>query len=222
MPLYEFMNRETGESVGELFLSLDGREDFLRQNPKLCVKPGKLRMMAHKSAESFPSYPDIDNHTRTKEERVDGFVPPEPASWVDTDEDTGKKGIKIVDKRVNKISHFDEDLKKYGKIVGTPTFTEREVDSNEPITHTEAIEQQIQDEKDNPQQAKEAKMGMRGMTGADPIVLSDTQDLMPWEKGFAAANKDRYNDSKSADRSRRQEDHFRERTILGLEDPDED
>ena len=60
------------------------------------------------------------------------------------------------------------------------------------------------------------------MTGADPITLTDSQDLMPWEKGFAAANKNRYNDAKSADRSRRQEDHYRERTILGLDDPDED
>ena len=37
MPQYEFNNKETGESVGELFLSLEGLEDFLAMNPNLCV-----------------------------------------------------------------------------------------------------------------------------------------------------------------------------------------
>ena len=45
MPQYEFNNRETGESVGELFLSLEGLEDFLAMNPNLCVAPGKLRYL---------------------------------------------------------------------------------------------------------------------------------------------------------------------------------
>ena len=83
MPQYEFNNKETGESVGELFLSLEGLEDFLRQNPNLCVAPGKLRYLQFKSDESFPSYPDMDNQTRTVEEKDPNFVPAQPASWSD-------------------------------------------------------------------------------------------------------------------------------------------
>ena len=115
MPLYEFANKDN-ESVGELFLSLEQRDDFLRQNPNLHVVPGKLRYAAHKSAESFPSYPDMDNETKPVEERGQNFEPPVPASWKDSDEDSGKTGYKITDKRKVKRSHFDEDIKKYGKI----------------------------------------------------------------------------------------------------------
>ena len=120
MPLYEFQNKETGESVGELYLSLEARDDFLEMNPKLCVRPGKLRLAIHKSEDSFPSNPDMNQETRTPEERGSDYKPPLPSSWVDSDEESGKTGIKITDKRKVKINHFEEDIKKYGKITGTP------------------------------------------------------------------------------------------------------
>ena len=157
MPLYEFMNKETGESVGELYLTLEKREDFLRQNPKLCVKPGKLRYAAHKSADSFPSYPDMDNETRTKEERGGDYKPKEPASWNDNDVDTGSKKYKVVDKRAVKISHFVEDIKKFCRIVGAPkmlgrsesNFEYESIDSNEPQTWEEDQQRNEQSRKDD-------------------------------------------------------------------------
>jgi len=229
MPLYEFMNKETGESVGELYLTLEKREDFLRQNPKLCVKPGKLRYAAHKSADSFPSYPDMDNETRTKEERGGDYKPKEPASWNDNDADTGSKKYKVVDKRAVKISHFDEDIKKYGRIVGAPkmlgrsetNFEYESIDSNEPQTWEEDQLQSKQKDAEDPRAAQDNQNRLKGGHAMDPINLSDSQQRMPWEKGFIEENKGKYNSGEDEDRARRQKDHYRERKILGI-DPDDD
>ena len=124
MPLYEFNNRETGESVGELHLTIEAMEELLEMNPHLCVRPGILRFAQFKTVESFPSYPEIDNQTRSESDKNEKgeWTITEPASWNDSKPDSHKTGIKITDKRKNKISHFDEDIKNYGKIVGTPTL----------------------------------------------------------------------------------------------------
>ena len=229
MPLYEFMNKETGESVGELYLTLEKREDFLRQNPKLCVKPGKLRYAAHKTADSFPSYPDIDNETRTKEERGGDYKPKEPASWNDNDADTGSKKYKVVDKRAVKISHFDEDIKKYGRIVGAPkmlgrsetNFEYESIDSNKPQTWEEDQQRNEQSRKDDKRGARDTDNRLKGSHSLDAIHLTDSQSRMPWEKGFIEENKDKYSSADDEDNARRQKDHYRERRILGI-DPDDD
>ena len=227
MPLYEFANKDN-ESVGELFLSLEQRDDFLRQNPNLHVVPGKLRYAAHKSAESFPSYPDMDNETKPVEERGQNFEPPVPASWKDSDEDSGKTGYKITDKRKVKRSHFDEDIKKYGKIVGTPKmlgdsstdFHIDKVDSDKPITPREEYEYNQKMESEDKQGQADRRAGMKGLTSGDAIHLSDTQELMPWEKGFAKANKKVYDAASNADQNRIKEHKHRERVKLALEDED--
>ena len=227
MPLYEFANKDN-ESVGELFLSLEQRDDFLRQNPNLHVVPGKLRYAAHKSAESFPSYPDMDNETKPVEERGQNFEPPVPASWKDSDEDSGKTGYKITDKRKVKRSHFDEDINKYGKIVGTPKmlgdsstdFHIDKVDSDQPITPREEYEYNQKMESEDKQGQADRRPGMKGLTSGDAIHLSDTQELMPWEKGFAKANKKVYDAASNAEQNRIKEDKHRERVKLGLEEED--
>ena len=227
MPLYEFANKDN-ESVGELFLTLEQREDFLRQNPNLHVVPGKLRYAAHKSAESFPSYPDMDNETKPVEERCSNFKPPVPASWKDSDEDSGKTGIKITDKRKVKRSYFDEDIKKYGKIVGTPKmlgdsstdFHVDKVDSDQPITPREEYEYNQKMESEDKQGQAERRAGMKGLTADNPLELSDSQELMPWEKGFAKANKKVYDEASNVDQNRIKEDKHRERVKLGLEEED--
>ena len=227
MPLYEFANKDN-ESVGELFLTLEQREDFLRQNPNLHVVPGKLRYAAHKSAESFPSYPDMDNETKPVEERHQSFKPPVPASWKDSDEDSGKTGIKITDKRKVKRSYFDEDIKKYGKIVGTPKmlgdsstdFHVDKVDSDQPITPREEYEYNQKMESEDKKGQAERRAGMKGLTADNPLELSDSQELMPWEKGFAKANKKVYDEASNVDQNRIKEDKHRERVKLGLEEED--
>jgi len=227
MPLYEFANKDN-ESVGELFLTLEQREDFLRQNPNLHVVPGKLRYAAHKSAESFPSYPDMDNETKPVEERCGNFKPPVPASWKDSDEDTGKTGIKITDKRKVKRNYFEEDIKKYGKIVGTPKmlgdsstdFHVDKVDSDQPITPREEYEYNQKMESEDQQGQAERRAGMKGLTADNPLELSDSQELMPWEKGFTKANKKVYDEASNADQNRIKEDKHRERVKLGLEEED--
>jgi|TARA_B100000427_G_scaffold239471_1_gene202356 hypothetical protein len=227
MPLYEFANKDN-ESVGELFLTLEQREDFLRQNPNLHVVPGKLRYAAHKSAESFPSYPDMDNETKPVEERGQNFEPPVPASWKDSDEDTGKTGFKITDKRKVQRSHFDEDIKKYGKIVGTPKmlgdsstdFHIDKVDSDKPITPREEYEYNQKMESEDKQGQLDRRAGMKGLTSGDAIHLSDSQELMPWEQGFSKANKKVYDEAANTDQNRIKEDKHRERVKLGLEDED--
>lgn len=209
MPQYEFNNKETGESVGEIFLSLEGLEDFLAMNPNLCVAPGKLRYLADKSDESFPSYPDMNNHTRTREERGDDFKPADPASWNDSDENTGKTGYKVVDKRKNKISHFDEDIKKYGKIVSAPrmlgegsatNFHVDKIDCSDPITDEEEDQYNAQLEKENAklkQHKYEHDRGMRGTSSKNAINLDlGSQQLNPWEKGYAKQNAEQYKDLK--------------------------
>ena len=228
MPLYEFANKDN-ESVGELFLTLEQREDFLRQNPNLHVVPGKLRYAAHKSAESFPSYPDMDNETKPVEERCGNFKPPVPASWKDSDEDTGKTGIKITDKRKVKRNYFEEDIKKYGKIVGTPKmlgdsstdFHVDKVDCDQPITPREEFEYNQKMESDDKQGQVERKAGMKGFDSKNPIQVNPgSQELMPWEQGFAKANKKVYDAASNADQNRIKEDKHRERVKLGLEDED--
>lgn len=227
MPLYEFANKDN-ESVGELFLTLEQREDFLRQNPNLHVVPGKLRYAAHKSAESFPSYPDMDNETKPVEERCGNFKPPVPASWNDSDEDSGNTGIKITDKRKVKRSYFDEDIKKYGKIVGTPKmlgdsstdFHVDKVDSDQPITPREEYEYNQKMESEDKKGQAERRAGMKGLTADNPLELSDSQELMPWEKGFAKANKKVYDEASNVDQNRIKEDKHRERVKLGLEEED--
>lgn len=228
MPLYEFANKDN-ESVGELFLSLDQREDFLRQNPNLHVVPGKLRYAAHKSAESFPSYPDMDNETKPVEERGANFQPPTPASWNDSDEDSGKTGTKIIDKRAVKRSHFDEDIKKYGKIMGTPRmlgdsstdFHVDKVDSDKPITPREEFEDNQRKKEEDKQGEFERNAGMKGWESGNPLELSDSQELMPWEKGFTQANKKVYDSATdNTDQNRIKEDKHRERVKLGLEEED--
>ncbi len=225
MPQYEFANRETGESVGELFLSLEKMEDFLRQNPNLCVKPGKLRFMQHKSAESFPSYPDMNNETKCVEDRDPTFKPPEPASW--QDENVKQEKYKITDKRKIKFSHFDEDIKRYGKITGTPKFLGKgetnfhvdKIDSDKPITpEEEDLFNQMEEAKD-PQGQRQRALNMKGHTSKDPIDLPlDSGELMPWEAGFAAKNKDKY-DSFDEDKMRIVSDMKRE---YQQQHPDED
>jgi len=233
MPLYEFNNKETGESAGEIYLSLDKLDSFLERNPQLCIKPGKLRYAVHKSADSlsFPSYPDMDNETRTKEETGENWKPPSPASWNDSDEDSGNRGYKVVDKRAYKVSHFDEDIKKYGKIVGTPkmlgssetNFGYDSVDSNEPISLEEEEQQyEIESKKDKQGTWERESLGQKGWKSTDPIELSDSQEKMPWEAGFAKENKHMYDQSAVEDNKRRNADRLRERVKLGLEDPDED
>lgn len=230
MPLYEFMNKETGESVGELYLTLEKREDFLRQNPKLCVKPGKLRYAAHKSADSFPSYPDMDSETRTKEERGGDYTPKEPASWNDSDEDSGSKKYKVTDKRAVKTSHFDEDLKKYGRIVSAPKMLGRaecdfkfeSVDSNEPQTQEERDQHTAQCAAKDPRGVMDTKNKLKGYNSADPINLTDTQQRMPWEKGFIEENKGKYTTGDDEDRARSQKDYYRERRILGIDTDDDE
>ena len=216
MPLYEFANKDN-ESVGELFLTLEQREDFLRQNPNLHVVPGKLRYAAHKSAESFPSYPDMDNETKPVEERCGNFKPPVPASWKDSDEDTGKTGIKITDKRKVKRNYFEEDIKKYGKIVGTPKM----LGDSSPITPREEFEYNQKMESDDKQGQVERKAGMKGFDSKNPIQVNPgSQELMPWEQGFAKANKKVYDAASNADQNRIKEDKHRERVKLGLEEED--
>jgi len=208
MPQYEFNNRETGESVGEIFLTLEGLEDFLAMNPDLCVAPGKLRYLADKSDDSFPSYPDMNNHTRTREERGDNFKPADPASWNDTTNPTENyTQYKVTDKRKNKISHFDEDIKKYGRIMGTPRmlgegsatdFHVDKVDCSDPITDEEEMQFNEQQEKENAkikQQRYEFERGMRGTSSKNAIDLQlGSQELNPWEKGFTEQNADKYKD----------------------------
>ena len=209
MPQYEFNNKETGESVGEIFLSLEGLEDFLAMNPNLCVAPGKLRYLADKSDEAFPSYPDMNNHTRTREERGDDFKPADPATWNDSNEDSGKTGYKVVDKRKNKISHFDEDIKKYGRIVSAPrmlgegsatNFHVDKIDCSDPITDEEEDQYNAQLEKENSklkQQKYEHDRGMRGTSSKNAINLDlGSQQLNPWEKGYAKQNAEQYKDLK--------------------------
>lgn len=207
MPLYEFSDKTTGESVGELFLSFDGLEDFLEMNPNLCVKPGKLRYFTDKSDDAFPSYPDMNTHTKSKEERHASFKPADPASWNDTKDPTENyTKYKVTDRRKNKISHFEEDIKKYGKIVSAPRmlgegsqtdFHVDKVDSSDPITMEEEMQQLEQQEKENAslrQKRYEYERGMRGTTSENAIELTDSQSLNPWEKGYAKQNKDHYKD----------------------------
>tara|TARA_B100001996_G_scaffold153098_1_gene116505 strand:- start:3968 stop:4669 length:702 start_codon:yes stop_codon:yes gene_type:complete len=233
MPLYEFTNKETGESAGELMLPLSGLDEFLERNPQLSIKPGKLRLAVHKSAESFPSYPDMDNETRTSEEKHHTFKPPQPASW--NDDDKGETGYKVIDKRVNKFSHFDEDIKKYGRIVGTPKmlgdsesdFAFDSVDSSEPISYEEEAQQyEIESKKDKQGTWERETLGQKGWNSKDPLSLNPTLDtagdtLMPWEKGFAKANKKAYDEGAVLDRERAKADRTRERVKLGLEDPED-
>lgn len=210
MPLYEFNDKGSGESVGELYLSFEGLEDFLQMNPQLCVAPGKLRYLADKSDDAFPSYPDMNLNTRTPEERGSTFKPADPASWNDTKDPTDNyTKYKVTDRRKNKISHFDEDIKKYGRIVGAPKmlgeggstdFHVDKVDSSEPITEEELdqyTEQQLASSRQARQAQYEHQRGMRGTTSDDSIELDlDSQRLNPWEKGYSAQNKDKYTDLK--------------------------
>jgi len=210
MPQYEFNNRETGESVGELFLSLEGLEDFLAMNPNLCVAPGKLRYLAGKSDDSFPSYPDMNTHTRAVEDRAPDAAPAEPASWNDSDENSGKTGYKVTDKRKNKdYSHFDEDIKKYGKIVSAPKmlgegsatdFKYDKIDVSHPTSDAEEEQQyeMMQKDKDARRKAYEHERGMRGSSSKNAINLSDQPEghLNPWEKGYVEQNKEHYKDLK--------------------------
>ena len=59
-----------------------------------------------------------------------------------------------------------------------------------------------------------------GLTADNPLELSDSQELMPWEKGFTKANKKVYDEASNADQNRIKEDKHRERVKLGLEDED--
>ena len=127
-----------------------------------------------------------------------------------------------------KRSHFDEDIKKYGKIVGTPKmlgdsstdFHVDKVDSDQPITPREEYEYNQKMESEDKQGQADRRAVMKGLTSGDAIHLSDTQELMPWEKGFAKANKKVYDAASNADQNRIKEDKHRERVKLGLEDED--
>lgn len=227
MPQYEFNNKETGESVGELFLSLEGLEDFLRQNPNLCVAPGKLRYLQFKSDESFPSYPDMDNQTRTVEERDPKFVPAQPASWSDTTDPTENyTRYKVTDKRKNKISHFQKDIEEHGYITGAPKFlgggSEKDfhvdsVTSNEPITIEEQrqYEEMQEAEEGNSRRAVENRMNMKGLDSKNPIKPTlGSQQLMPWEEGFTNEHAEAYKDSADEDTVRIHKDKKREYEAL--------
>tara|TARA_B100000287_G_scaffold6701_1_gene6475 strand:+ start:7831 stop:8523 length:693 start_codon:yes stop_codon:yes gene_type:complete len=230
MPLYEFTNKETGESAGELMLTLDQRDSFLERNPQLVVKPGKLRLAVHKSEESFPSYPDMNAETRTKEEQGDDHKQALPASWTDSDENSGKTGIKITDKRKVKINHFEEDIKKYGKIMGTPravglpsTGMYTPVDSDKPGSQREEDEyNELMSKVDEVGAYERDVLGQKGWTSENAINLTDSQHKMPWEKGFAKDNKHLYSKEKKSnpdpggDAARLNDDIERERDILGI------
>tara|TARA_B000000609_G_scaffold152870_1_gene140769 strand:- start:543 stop:1226 length:684 start_codon:yes stop_codon:yes gene_type:complete len=227
MPLYEFQNKETGESVGELILSLEARDDFLQMNPNLCVKPGKLRLAIHKTEDSFPSYPDMNQETRTPEERGSDYKPALPSSWVDSDKESGKTGIKITDKRKVKRNYFEEDIKKYGKITGTPKAVNlpssgslyNSVDSDQPGSAREQQElNDIMSKVDKVGTYEREVLGQRGWTSDKPIHLNDSQHRNPWEKGYAKENKHRYeNPDPGGDQARIQGDIERERDILGID-----
>ena len=227
MPLYEFANKETGESVGELFLSLEGRDDFLEMNPKLCIKPGKLRLAVHKSDDSFPSYPDMNNVSRSSDERGGDYKPALPSSWVDSDEDTGKTGIKITDNRKVKINHFEEDIKKNGRITGTPKAVGlpssgtlyTPVDSNEIGSQKEEDQyNELMSKVDEVGTYEREVLGQKGWTSDNPINLTESQYRNPWEAGYAKENKHRYeNPDPGGDAARIEEDVERERDILGID-----
>lgn len=223
MPLYEFNNKETGESVGELFLTFEQRDDFLRQNPNLCVAPGKLRYMKLHSSDSlnWPSYPDMDNETRCDEERGQDWTPSDPATWKDTTDPTENyTKYKVTDRRKNKISHFDEDIKKYGRIVGAPKmlgssetgFKYESVEISEPITDKELQEFNKKYEEENPRAKFDKEYKVRGNNAESQIDLTDNQDLMPWEKGFAK------HVVSQTDRARMEADKQREYEILHPEE----
>lgn len=232
MPQYEFNNKETGEPAGELFLSLEGLEDFLKMNPNLCVAPGKLRYLKFKSDEGFPSYPDIDHETRCQEEKTANWKPAQPASWNDTkDPLENYTKYKVTDKRKNKISHFDEDIKKYGKIVGTPRmmgdsdhdFEWKKIDSSEPLNIQEEDQMNaMQESKDRQGTYERDRLRQKGWTSQEAINLGlDSQELMPWESGFTDANKDKYADLKKemkADQERINRDKKREWEITHKDD----
>lgn len=218
MPLYEFNNRETGESVGELHLTIEAMEEFLEMNPHLCVRPGILRFAQFKTAESFPSYPEIDNQTRSESDKNENgeWTITEPASWNDSKPDSHKTGIKITDKRKNKISHFDEDIKNYGKIVGTPTFKGNEphekIDFSEPVTRQEMDLQVKMDEEENPRKKYDKNLaGNSSDTAINPQAIEAAAGpdvLMPWEKGFVNQNKHRYTKEALADQQRWEQDQM--------------
>lgn len=211
MPLYEFNDKETGESVGELHLTIEKMEEFLEMNPNLCVKPGILRFAQCKTAESFPSYPEIDNQTRTSEEKGDDYKPADPASWNDSKPEDYQTGIKITDKRKHKISHFDEDIKKYGKITGAPSFRDSDphakIDFDGPVTLDEfELQEKLEDER-NPRNKFDKELAG---TSKNPIAADQMPDdiLMPWEKGFVKQNKERYTQQAYEDQKRYHEDQM--------------
>ena len=218
MPLYEFNNKETGESVGEMYLTIEAMEEFLEMNPNLCIRPGILRFAQFKTAESFPSYPEIDNQTRTdadKDEKGE-WTTQEPASWRDSSPDDHKTGIKVTDKRKNKISHFDEDIKKYGKIVGTPTFKGNEphekIDFDQPVTMNEMELKKKQVDEENPRNKYDNTLAGGSSTNAiNPIAVeaqAGQEVKMPWEKGFVEENKKQYTKQALEDQQRYEQDQM--------------
>lgn len=218
MPLYEFNNRETGESVGELHLTIEAMEEFLEMNPHLCVRPGILRYAQYKSAESFPSYPEMENQTRTKEDKdeQENWKDVQPASWTDSTPDDHRTGIKVTDKRKVKLSHFDEDIKKYGKIVGTPTFKGNEphekIDFDGPVTRAEfELNDKLAEEADPRNKYDKTLAGSDHTNQINPQLVEDIAGkdvLMPWEKGFVNQNKEKYTKEALADQKRIEEDQM--------------
>ena len=192
-------------------------EEFLEMNPNLCIRPGILRFAQYKTAESFPSYPEIDNQTRTNADKDDSgaWVESAPASWNDSKND-GHTGIKVTDKRANKISHFDEDIKNYGKIVGTPTFKGNEphekIDFSEPVTPREMALAKKKDDEENPRNKYDRTLaGGSSNTAINPQAMeaaAGKEVLMPWEKGFVKQNKQRYTNEALADQTRYEQDQM--------------
>ena len=134
---------------------------------------------------SFPSYPEIDNQTRTNEEKGDDYKPADPASWNDSKPEDYQTGIKITDKRKHKISHFDEDIKKYGRITGAPAFRDSDphakIDFDGPVTLDEFEMQVKMEDERNPRNKFDKELAG---TSQNPIAADQMPDdvLMPWEK----------------------------------------